>query len=100
MGDIRRNAGFIKNEALAKNVDELDYKDILALEGAHHRIAEAMLDICRHLVAVHSLGIAESHGEHPRKLAQAGKIPKELADELARIAGLRNILVHTKQREK
>ncbi|RLF09543.1 MAG: hypothetical protein DRJ98_07965 [Thermoprotei archaeon] len=92
--DIRRNTGFIKKEVLAKNVDELDYKDVLALERALHRIAEAMLDICRHLVAVYSLGIVESYGEYPKRLAQAGKIPKELADELTKIAGLRNILVH------
>jgi len=92
--EVRRNSDFIKNEILAKDVDELDYKDVLALERAVHRIAEAMLDICRHLVAVYSLGIVESYGEYPKRLAQAGKMPKELAKELTRIAGLRNILVH------
>jgi len=92
--EVRRNSEFIRNEILTKDVDELTYKDVLALERAVHRIAEAMLDICRHLVAVYSLGIVESYGEYPRRLAQAGKIPRELADELTRIAGLRNILVH------
>lgn len=52
---------------------------MLALERALHRIAEAMLDICRHLVAVHSLGIVESYGEYSRRLAQAGKMPRGLA---------------------
>jgi len=92
--EIRRNSELIKNEILTKNVDELKYKDVLALERAIHRIAEAMLDICRHLVTIYSLGIVESYGEYPRRLAQAGKIPKELAEELTKIAGLRNILVH------
>lgn len=92
--EVRRNAEFIKREILTKSVDELEYRDVLALERAIHRIAEAMLDICRHLVTVYSLGIVESYGEYPRRLAQAGKIPRELAEELTRIAGLRNILVH------
>ena len=92
--EVRRNSEFIKNEILTKNVDDLEYKDVLALERAVHRIAEAMLDVCRHLVAVYSLGIVESYGEYPEKLAQAGKMPRELARELTKVAGLRNILVH------
>jgi len=92
--EVRRNSEFIRREILARSVDELEYRDVLALERAVHRIAEAMLDICRHLVAVHSLGIVESYGEYPRRLAQAGKMPRELAEELTRVAGLRNILVH------
>ena len=92
--EVRRNSEFIRDEILTKDVDELTYKDVLALERAVHRIAGAMLDICRHLVTVYSLGIVESYGEYPRRLAQAGKIPRELAEELTKIAGLRNILVH------
>jgi len=92
--EIRRNAEFIKNGILTRSVDELEYRDVLALERAVHRIAEAMLDICRHLVAVYSLGIVESYGEYPRRLAEDGRMPRELAGELAKVAGLRNILVH------
>ena len=92
--EVRRNSDFVKNEILAKNVNELSYKDVLALERAVYRIAEAMLDICRHLTAVYSLGIVESCEEYPERLAQAGKMPRELAEELAEIAGLRNILAH------
>lgn len=92
--EIRRNTEFLKREILSKNVDELEYRDILALERALHRIAEAILDICRHLTAVYSLGIVESYGEYPRKLAQAGKMPRDLAEDITKLAGLRNILVH------
>jgi len=38
---------FIKNEILSKKIEELSYKDILALEIAMHRIIALMLDICR-----------------------------------------------------
>jgi len=33
-------------------------------------------------------------GEHPRRLAEAGRMPRGLAEDLERLAGLRNILVH------
>ncbi len=92
--EVRRNARFIENEILVEGVSELTYKDILALERAVHRIAEAMLDVCRHLIAVHSLGLAESYGEYPKKLMRGGLMPRELAEDVARLAGLRNILVH------
>lgn len=92
--EIRRNIEFLRNEILTRSSEELTYKDILALERSVHRIIEAMLDICKHLVAVFSLGLVESYGEYPRKLARAGKMPGELAEEVRRLAGLRNILVH------
>jgi len=92
--DIRKNTVFIKDEILTKKIEELDYKDILALERAMHRIIESMLDICRHLVSVYSLGFVESYGEYPRKLAEANKMARDLAEDLAKLAGLRNILIH------
>jgi uncharacterized protein YutE (UPF0331/DUF86 family)/predicted nucleotidyltransferase len=92
--EIVKNTQFIKNEILSKKIEELDYKDTLALERAMHRIIEAMLDICRHLVSVYSLGFVESYGEYPQRLAKANKMPKSLAKNLTKLAGLRNILVH------
>jgi len=71
--EIRKNAMFIKNEILSKKIEELSYKDILALERAMHRIIALMLDICRYLVSVYSLGFAESYGQYPQKLAKANK---------------------------
>jgi uncharacterized protein YutE (UPF0331/DUF86 family) len=92
--EIRKNTEFIKNEILAKKLEELDYKDILALERSMHRIIESMLDICRHLVSVYALGFVESYGEYAEKLAEANKMDKDLAEDIAKLAGLRNILVH------
>jgi uncharacterized protein YutE (UPF0331/DUF86 family)/predicted nucleotidyltransferase len=92
--EIRKNTEFIKSEILSKKIEDLNYKDMLALERAMHKIIEAMLDICRHLVSVYSLGLVESYGEYPQKLAKANKMPRDLAEFVARLAGLRNILVH------
>ncbi len=94
VAEVKRNAEFLRGEILSKRPERLNYGDVLALERAIHRIAEAMLDVCRHLVAVHSLGLAESYGEYPQKLASAGRMPKDLAAKLSRLAGLRNIIVH------
>ncbi|TDA42001.1 MAG: hypothetical protein DSO07_01640, partial [Thermoproteota archaeon] len=57
-------------------------------------------DICRHLVSVYSLGLVERYGEYPRRLAEAKKMPKEIAEEIEKLAGLRNILVHLKVRRE
>jgi len=90
--EIRRNVRFLREEVLGKKPEELSYGEVLALERAVHRIIEAMLDICRHAVSAYALGLAESYGAYPRKLAQAGLMPEELAEDLAELAGLRNIL--------
>ena len=92
--EIRKNTTFIKNEILSKKIEDLNYKDTLALEGAMYKIIESMLDICRHLVSVYSLGLTESYGEYPQKLAKANKMPKDLAKDVTKLSGLRNILVH------
>ncbi|MEM4489523.1 MAG: HepT-like ribonuclease domain-containing protein [Desulfurococcaceae archaeon] len=92
--EVRRNVNFLREEILAKEPESLTYKDILSLERAVHRIIEAIMDLCRHLVSVYSLGLVESYGEYPKKLADAGKMPSRLAVELSKLAGLRNILVH------
>jgi uncharacterized protein YutE (UPF0331/DUF86 family)/predicted nucleotidyltransferase len=98
--EIRRDADFIKSEILCKRVEDLDYKEILALERVMQRIIESILDICRHLVSVYSLGLVERYGEYPRRLAEAKKMPKEIAEEIEKLAGLRNILVHLKVRRE
>ena len=92
--DIRRNTAFIKEEVLSRSVEDLSYKDRLALERAVQRVVESMLDVCRHLVSVYSLGFFESYGEYPEKLAEAKRMPKDLAEDVSKLAGLRNILVH------
>jgi len=92
--EIRKNAELIKSEILSRKIEELDYKDILALERAMHKIIESMLDICRHLVSVYSLGLVESYGEYPQKLAKANKMPKDLAKDVTKLSGLGNILVY------
>jgi uncharacterized protein YutE (UPF0331/DUF86 family) len=92
--EVRRDATFIRDEILRRRVEELSYKEVLALERAMYKIAESMLDVCRHLVSVYSLGPAGSGGEHPRILAEATKMPRDLAEDVMKLAELRDVLVH------
>jgi uncharacterized protein YutE (UPF0331/DUF86 family) len=42
----------------------------------------------------YSLGLTESHDEYPQKLAEANKIPSDLAEYITKLKGLRNILMN------
>ncbi len=55
---------------------------------------EAALDLGRHIIAVKGFGLPEEYRDVARVLRENGVIPPHLADRLARMAGLRNILVH------
>jgi predicted nucleotidyltransferase len=67
--ELRKNADYLKEEVCLKPLKALlkSYKDVLALERASHRMIGAMLDVCRHVVSVHNLGLVESYGEIPRE---------------------------------
>ena len=92
--EIRKNTEFIKSEILSKKIEDLNYKDMLALERVMHKIIESMLDICRQLISVYSLGFVESYNEYPQKLAEANKMPRDLAEYITKLIGLRNILAN------
>ncbi len=55
--EIRRNMNFLRENILRKDVSEFGYGDILMLERAMHRLIEAMLDICGHLVSIYSFRV-------------------------------------------
>lgn len=94
--ELGRNITYLKKEVLSQPLNAVisDYKSLLAMERAIHRAIEAMLDICRHLVSVHDLGLVESYGDYPERLREARLMPEELSEGMRRLAGLRNILVH------
>ena len=96
VSELRRNIEYLKTEILSQPLNAIvsNYEKTLAMERALHRAIEAILDVCRHLVSVHNLGLAESYGQYPKKLAERALMPQDLAKELMRLAGVRNILVH------
>jgi uncharacterized protein YutE (UPF0331/DUF86 family) len=55
---------------------------------------ECVIDVCSLLVTGLRLGLPGEEDDLFEKLAQAGLIPNTLRDNLRRMKGLRNILVH------
>ena len=72
-----------------------DNKTLRALSEHYLRIAiEAAIDLGRHVLAARSLRVPEEYKKVAQVLAENGVIPWEMANKLAAMAGLRNILVH------
>lgn len=61
------------------------------------RACEAALDMGQHLIRIKKLGIPQSSRDVFVLLAKAQLIPTELADNLKRMVGFRNIAVHDYQ---
>jgi uncharacterized protein YutE (UPF0331/DUF86 family) len=62
------------------------------------RACEAALDMGQHLIRKHKLGVPQSSRDVFTLLAGAGFISAELADNLKKMVGFRNIAVHEYQR--
>lgn len=62
------------------------------------RACEAALDMGQHLIRKHKLGVPQSSRDVFTLLATAGFIQTELADNLKKMVGFRNIAVHEYQR--
>ena len=94
--EILRNTALIRERYAGKPLGWLleDLERTLALERAMERIIEAMVDICRHLVSAKMLGLVEERSEYPLRLAEHKIMPKDLAEKVAELARLRNILAH------
>jgi len=62
------------------------------------RSCEAALDMGQYLIRKHKLGVPQSSRDVFTLLATAGFIPVELADNLKKMVGFRNIAIHNYQR--
>ena len=73
---------------------ERDRETWLKVKGALEVAAQCAIDLALTLVARRALGVPQSYREAFVLLARAGVIDGALADDLAKWAGLRNVLVH------
>ncbi len=62
------------------------------------RACEAALDMGQHLIRKHKLGVPQSSRDVFTLLAAADFIPADLADQLKKMIGFRNIALHEYQR--
>ena len=93
---IRECAGFLKRLVEITNEDSF-LKDPF-LSGSAERYLQvaiqAVLDICNHIVADLGLEAPSEYRQVPEILAHQKLLPARLAERLASMMGLRNILVH------
>ncbi len=71
--------------------------DLWKLGGAKYYLqtaVEAVLDICKYLVAHAQHRMPDRYSDLVMLLSDEGVFPKEFAEQLTRMIGLRNVLVH------
>jgi len=92
---VRSEAGFLREQVL-KNLDEVKSSPILSrvLERGYQLIVEALIDVARHMVSSMGWGPCFTAKDYVDKLSEHGVIPEELASELIKRIGLKNIIVH------
>ena len=96
LDEVLKNATIIRERYAHKPLEWIleDPERTLALERGLERIIEAMMDTCRHIVSAKRLGLIETRAEYPLRLAQHQLMPKSLAEKIAELIKLRNILAH------
>ncbi len=78
---------------------KVSLRDLRSDRDARNMVLHAMLvaiqsAIAGHLIAEHRLRRPETYRETFEILADSGILPRELGEELADLAGFRNVLVH------
>ncbi|HAM59797.1 MAG TPA: DUF86 domain-containing protein [Candidatus Rokubacteria bacterium] len=81
--------------------EKVSLRDLRSDRDARNMVLHAMLvaiqsaiDIASHLIAEHRLRRPETYRETFEILADAEILPRDLGEELADLAGFRNVLVH------
>lgn len=71
-----------------------DFKARGAAERYMHLAIEAVIDVGNEIISALQLRRPERYREIPRILAEADIIPADFADDIAKMIGFRNLLVH------
>ena len=67
---------------------------LLAVEHALQRAIQNLLDICLHMLSGSGVNEWDDYRGAILKLGEIGIVPKEFAETIGDMAGMRNILVH------
>ena len=71
-----------------------DFKTRGATERYLHLAIEAVIDIGNEIISALQLKRPEGYRDIPHILAEAGIIPEDFGDDIAKMIGFRNLLVH------
>ena len=95
LNHLEENLEYIKGIREYDKKDFINNKDIyLRYERALHLVIEAIIDLANHLIADQRLRTPDSNRDIFKILFENNFIEKELAENLNKMAGFRNILVH------
>jgi uncharacterized protein YutE (UPF0331/DUF86 family) len=86
---VRELRTLARPEAVARDVKEQRF-----VEHTLQVAIQAALDVASHVVSDERLGEPRTNRDLFVLLARRGLLPVELADQLSRMAGFRNVLVH------
>lgn len=93
--EIDRRVGALREVQAEGRQRFLDDEGLQAQAERHLQLAiQSAVDVAVHLLAEESARTPEDYGAAFRLLVDLGVVDEELAERLARAAGLRNILVH------
>lgn len=93
---LKEEVRYLKTRLLTKPLDNIIGNDDLrrAFERSVEISVEAMLDVCKHVVAALGLGVAETYSDYVRNLLAKDIMPHELGESLLKLVRWRNIIVH------
>ncbi|MCK5241461.1 DUF86 domain-containing protein [bacterium] len=73
---------------------EKDYLKQDAIAINLQRVCELAIDMANHIIKIKKLGLPKESKESFELLEKSGIIPEELADNLGKMVGFRNVLIH------
>lgn len=93
---VKSEADFLVEEVLSKPAIEVASSRILKrlLERSVHVIAEAILDVCRHIVSVKGWGPAETYKDYLRLAAEHSITSHDFTQTFIKYIEWRNVLAH------
>ena len=99
---VLRRLGKIKeNLKVLRRISQLPFESFSAdiekryvAERALEISIQALIDVCAHLVKQAQVSIPDENHDFPLILGRLGVFPQDLAERLAGMIGMRNVLVH------
>jgi len=83
-----------QSQSSAQLLAEENYRDYWAVQRGLMLAVQCVLDVSSHLVAGLRLGRVQDYAEAIRLLAKGHILPESFAEQLGKIAGFRNVLIH------
>jgi len=93
---LDEEVGVLKTYILSRTMAQVSEDPVAkrVLRDSLRVAIESAIDVCKHIVASMKLGVVREYKDFPLKLAEAGLMRRELAEELVDFAKVRNIIVH------